>query len=445
MSTNKTEIRKDFFTSATPMTFSQVKNFLENVVLARHKAGKKVPPVILWGAPGVGKSCLIEEVFGGTDKGVKTVILSQIGALDANGLPYIKNEKRINSNGDEEIHEVCEFSNTNTFGRGRNHLFLDELNNSAPSTTAMVQNLLSSYKLGGDDYSNVCIVAACNPPSTNSLAMDLNHPIMSRCLHIRFDYGVEDFVNYAMETASIHPAIVAFHKKTGGQYLQANWDFLKHSGASYQVAEPSQNEPYPCPRSWSLASDFMMTLQEAAKGGGVVDYSMLKPLVEGCVGIVAAQQFATTYAYMTKIPDIEMIYKGKLTADKFKHDKEIAVEYITMVSIINFIAGQVDRAKVDGVACKIDAKSKNKNENPAYNLVAGTHRCLEFIASMASPELAVTTLTAISSKYRSVLSGTFLNTLYSGVDPDAGLTRESLIKFSNKTAVGSVDMNNKVG
>ena len=248
---------------------------------------------------------MTEQVFANCEKKLKTVILSQIGPLDTNGLPHIEK--------DEDSKDITRMSPTDMFGRGKHHLFLDELNNCAPSTLAAVQNLLSSKFIGGDDYRDVHVVAACNPPSTNSLANDLNFPTISRCFNIVLDYTLDDFINYAMMTGSIHPAITAFHKKTSGRFLQAKWSI--YPGSAYEVPEPMPNEPFPCPRSWTIASCGIKALS-GAKVNSVVDYSLLKPLVEGAVGIAAAEQFATTYAYMNRIPDVEKIFDGTITAKK---------------------------------------------------------------------------------------------------------------------------------
>lgn len=418
-----TEARKDFFTSATRMTLAQVKSFLENVLLKMDPASAR--PVILWGAPGIAKSAILEQVFDKTEKGLQTVILSQINALDTNGMPHI------NDSGSTQ------FSPTEVFGRGKKHLFLDELNNAAGSTLACVQNLLSARMMGGDSYKDVYIVAACNPPSTNSLAQDLNQPTVSRCLNIVVDYTVDDFINYALESGTIHPAITAFHKKTSGQYLQASWDYLAHNG--YAVPEPSQNEPYPCPRSWSGASDFMYALG-GGRASGAVSYDMLRPVIEGMVGITAATSFAQTYAYMTKIPDIEQVFEGKIDNEKNPLADEVAVHYITMMSIVNYCVNQIDRAKAENVTARFD-----NPEGKAFKLLAGVHRSIRYLGLAASPEIATMAAGSIVTKVRSTLSENFIGTLFRGIDPKKGLTRDDFVKWSRQNADHRESIDSQIG
>jgi MoxR-like ATPase len=109
----------------------------------------------------VGKSEIINAAFKQVNpgnRGLKTVILSQIGALDTYGMPHINDAG------------TTEFTPTATFGRGQKHLFLDEMNNATPLVQGAVQNLLSAKVMGDDSYQDVFLIAACNPPSTNSLA-----------------------------------------------------------------------------------------------------------------------------------------------------------------------------------------------------------------------------------------------------------------------------------
>ena len=335
------KLSKDFFSNASKMTIAQYEQFLKNVVL--NTDPKNFPPIIVWGAPGVAKSVVTESVFNSCERKLRTVILSQIGPLDTNGLPHIEK--------DADNKDITRMSPTDMFGRGKHHLFLDELNNCAPSTLAAVQNLLSAKTIGGDSYNDVHIIAACNPPSTNSLANDLNFPTISRCINIVIDYCFDDFLNYAMMSGTVHPAITAFHKKTSGRYLQSKWSI--YPGSTYEVPEPSANEPFPCPRSWTLASQAINALS-GAKVNNVVDYSLLKPLVEGSVGIQAASEFATTYAYMSKIPDIEQIFSGKLIAKHKAASNEIAVDFLTMMSCINHCIAQVTEAARKKITVRID-------------------------------------------------------------------------------------------
>ena len=126
MAASKTVLSKDYFSNATRMTLAQFEAFLKNVVM--NTEPRKLAPIIIWGAPGVAKSAIIEQVVGVSERGLKTVILSQIGPLDSNGLPHIEKN--------DDGKDTTKFSATDTFGRGKKHLFLDELNNAAPSTLA---------------------------------------------------------------------------------------------------------------------------------------------------------------------------------------------------------------------------------------------------------------------------------------------------------------------
>lgn len=415
-------LSKDFFSTATRMTLSQLESFLTNVVL--NTAPKDLAPVIIWSAPGCAKSAIIEKVFGGSERGVITQILSQVGPLDTNGLPHIENSGETN------------FSPTKAFGRGKKHLFLDELNNAAPSTLAAIQNLLSSKFLGGDSYEDVHIICACNPPSTNSLAADLNYPTISRCINIVLDYTLNDFLDYAMSTGIIHPAVTAFHKKSNGQFLQSKWAI--YPGSQYNVPEPQANEPFPCPRSWSLASNVMKALSQ---NKSVPDYSILKPLIEGSVGVIAAEEFATTYAYMNRIPDTEKIFDGTLNGSKTKLEDNVAVQFLTMMSCINYAIGEINKAVAAGITSRVD-----NEKSPAYKLIAGIHYTVRFMGQATSPELATMTIQSLTRALReSKLSQDFTVKLLGGIDSKKGLSREDIVKYSRTSSITQLELSAEIG
>jgi hypothetical protein len=423
-------VSKDFFSCATRMTIGQLQQFLTNVVL--NTDPRKLAPIIIWGAPGTAKTVCTELAFANCERKLKTIILSQIGPLDTNGLPHIEKDTENNSS------DITRMSPTDMFGRGKFHVFLDELNNCAPSTLAAVQNLLSAKTLGGDDYSDVHIIAACNPPSTNSLANSINFPTISRCINIVIDYTLDDFFNYAMMCGTVHPAISAFHKKTAGRYLQAKWSI--YPGSTYEVPEPMENEPFPCPRSWTLASNAIIALS-GAKVNSVVDYGLLKPLIEGCVGIAAASEFATTYAYMNRLPDIEKIFDGTLVAKKGALEDNIAVQFLTMMSCINYSISQVTKAASDGTTANITGKNSK-----GYKLLAGIHHCVRYMGEATAAEFATMTLQSIARAMRdSKLSPEFMNKLLGGVDKDAGLTREDIIRYARTTAGNQSDIQQSIG
>jgi len=427
MSTTK-QVSKDFFSSADRMSIAGLQKFLTETYLQMDP--KFAPPLVIWGVPGCAKSAIIEQVFAKVDKGLKTVILSQIGALDTYGMPHVN-----------DVSGSTEFTPTETFGRGKQHLFLDEMNNAAPSVQAAVQNLMSAKRMGNDDYSNVFIIAACNPPSTNSLASDLNHPIMSRCLHVIVDYVVDDFVNYAINIAEIHPAITAFHKQTEGSYLQAKFSMLNNR--NYEIPEPSQNEPFPTPRSWSLASQFLQQMT----GGGLkfVDWQLLRATIQGCVGIGAAEKFAQTYAYMNQIPDASLVFSGKITAEETKV-KNTVLQYITMFAVMNYCINRIVEA--DSKNIKFDLNTvKDKSKSKAYELVSGIHRSIVFLGDACAAELAQTATNPIWSRMQSAqnLSPEFVSALYKGIDPEKGLTRESIIKYARKDANNRSELQKSLG
>ena len=203
----------------------------------------------------------------------------------------------------------------------------------------------------------------------------------------------------------------------------------------YVVKEPTANNPFPCPRSWSLASEFLNSM---SKTGGV-EYSMLQPIVEGCVGTVAASSFAQTYAYMNRLPDIESIFKGTLEAKNVDLKGEVSVEYLTSFAAINFAAMTLDEAKNKGLQCRMP-KTASDNKTEAWHLLAGMHRLIQFVNDACSPELSSMVIKNISDRIR-ILPHSFTQAFFNDIDVKSGLTREKTFK---RTVINVADNRNDV-
>lgn len=413
---NNTTVSTDFFSTASRMSIAQIVKFFKDVVFKMDP--RDVPPILLAGAPGIGKSEVLTQLFASHPKGLKTVIASQISPVDSFGLANIEEIKTETGTFNE-----TRFTPTSCFGRGNYNLFLDEINNASPAMLAAIMNLMSARLMGGDSFKDVLIVAAINPPSTNSLSMDLPAPIMNRCLTIVVDYTLDDFINYATNTGNIHVAVTSFLKKTSGSYLQANWEVNKNHG--YSTAEPSANSPFCSPRSWEKVSNFLNTM---SKTGGI-EYSLLQPIISGLVGSEGASAFATTYAYMNRLPDIEAVFDGKLKASEVNIKGEVVIEYLATFAVNNLINSKINEAKLKGIKCTINSTTKAPTKgSPAWTLLAGMHRCIQFINDSCSPELSHMVIGAATQKLDAVLSGGFSSAFFGDIDVEEGLTRAKTLR-----------------
>lgn len=140
---------------------------------------------------------------------------------------------------------------------------------------------------------------------------------------------------------------------------------------------------------------------------------------------------------MNRLPDIAPIFKGTVTEIP-KLNGEVAIEYLTAFSASNYCICEIEKAKRDGIKC-IFPKDPTEKKTPAWNLIAGIHRLIQFVNTSCSPELGTIVITAVSEKIRT-LPGSFLPALYSDIDPKNGLTRVKT--FCNASTTQAENRNN---
>ena len=140
-------------------------------------------PMMLWGAPGTGKTSFVRKW--GEDRGYQ--VLTFLGSLheptDIGGMPYVIDEAsfghalpawytRIVEGGEDE----------------RWIIFLDELNTSSAEVMAAMLLLVQNREIRGVKLpSTTRIIAAGNPPETMTLALPLPTAMQSRVAHIEWE------------------------------------------------------------------------------------------------------------------------------------------------------------------------------------------------------------------------------------------------------------------
>lgn len=131
-------------------------------------------PVLVWGAPGTGKSTFIESLQRDGFP-VYTMIASLHDPTDFNGLPVLHNG-RMRFAPPEWVYLFEE--------HGQGVLFLDELTTAPPTVQAALLRLVLERKVGAHSLpAGVRIVAAANPPDIAASGWELSPPLLSTALY----------------------------------------------------------------------------------------------------------------------------------------------------------------------------------------------------------------------------------------------------------------------
>lgn len=263
------------------MTFSDTQAALGLAVAAR-------VPVLLWGAPGQGKTSTIEALAAANNMHLETVLASIREPSDFAGLPYVVDGKSTLLAPDWAQAIVA------ATGRGeRSALFLDEVSTATPAVQAALLRVVLDRKVGdtylGDD---VAVIAAANPPEIAADGWDLAPPMANRFLHL--DWALPSDVvsdGFLMEWPEVVVPVVdedrladevRAARQLVGAFLRARPDLT----TVMPTASSEAGRAYPTPRSWETAAT-MFGYARAAGASAVA----VRMLLVGSIGQGAAVEF----------------------------------------------------------------------------------------------------------------------------------------------------------
>lgn len=244
-------------------------------------------PIMVWGAPGIGKSDIISSVAHEVENTLLIdVRLTLWSETDLKGFP------RYCSKTDTMVWaSPSELPNAEMAGRyNRIVIFLDELPQASPSVQAAAYQLILGRRLG--QYvlpDNVYIIAAGNRDVDRGLFHKMSPALSSRFMHYELSVSHEDFLTWAI-SVDFCPVTLAFlqwSKESLFQYVP------KKSGLTFGV-----------PRTWAMVSKIMMT--------GIKNEEIIRKACEAAVGTCLASMFLKFRAESSNLPNPEDVLSGKV-------------------------------------------------------------------------------------------------------------------------------------
>ncbi len=210
-------------------------------------------PVFLLGAPGIGKTAIMEQIAQDLDVGFVSYSMTHHTRQSALGLPFI--EKKVYDGVEYDVSEytmseiiAAVYDSMEATGRREGILFLDEINCvSETLTPAMLQFL--QYKVFGRHRvpDGWIVVTAGNPPEYNRTAHDFDIATWDRLkrIDVEPDYGA--WRDFAIETG-VHPAVIT--------YLDIERDHF------YRVETTVDGTSFVTARGWDDLSAMMKLYEE---------------------------------------------------------------------------------------------------------------------------------------------------------------------------------------
>lgn len=220
-----------------------------------------IRPVFIWGAPGIGKSALVERFAGEVGLPCVSLLGSQLAPEDIIGIP------RING-------ETSEFLPPKMIARKEPYvLFLDELNACSQEVQKAFYSLIHERRIG--EYrlpEGSVVIGAGNRSNDGAIVKTMSSALVNRMFHVQLTANPEQWLHWAYEN-HLHPWVT--------DYIGQRPDHLFSE-------PPKTEEPYSTPRSWHMLSD---ALNEYGAGDREIPENILRVLAYGCLSASHAGMF----------------------------------------------------------------------------------------------------------------------------------------------------------
>ena len=255
-------------------------------------------PVLLWGAPGTGKTATIRAMAEQMGWPCETVIASIREPSDFAGMPIV-------------VGDGVRFAPPGWARRlaegGRGLLFLDELSTAPPAVQAALLRVVLERVVGDLALPDeVSVVAAANPPEQAADGWDLSAPLANRLCHLAWEVDPRAVAD-GLAGGWAAPAVPALPDgwEAGLGVTRGLVAAFLHVRPALACAPPadaaSMGKGWPSPRTWDMTAR-LAAASEAAGAGG----EARSALVRGAVGEGAGVEFLAWLAEMD-LPDPEAV------------------------------------------------------------------------------------------------------------------------------------------
>ncbi len=202
------------------VTSTQLMDVLLNIAPTR--------PVFIWGAPGIGKSALVEEFSSEVGLPCVSLLGSQLAPEDIIGIPKISGD-------------TSEFLPPKMIARKEPYvLFLDELNACSQEVQKAFYSLIHERRIG--EYhlpEGSVVIGAGNRSQDSAIVKTMSSALINRMFHVQMKVDPREWIHWAQEN-EIHPWVI--------DYIVQRPDHLFSE-------PPKTEEPFSTPRSWHMLSD----------------------------------------------------------------------------------------------------------------------------------------------------------------------------------------------
>lgn len=262
-------------------TVAEVLRHHLRMLWAHPELAKLIPPTMLWGPPGVGKSDVVGELARSEGIGFIDVRLAQREPIDIRGLPVPDHEKNV-------VNWMLP-SEWPSDPNSRGIILFDELTAADRSMQVAAYEFILDRKLG-DLYKvppGWYLVAAGNRTSDRAVATTMSSALANRFCHLEVAPDIEVWVDWALKH-DVHPDVIAF---------------VRFAPQLFHNQQGNLERGWPSPRAWTRVA------LELSMAEGLSE-SALRTVLTGLVGPGAATEFAAFRVTSLELPRVLDVFRG---------------------------------------------------------------------------------------------------------------------------------------
>jgi hypothetical protein len=273
-------------------TMSNLKSLLPLYI----KANK---PVMIWGAPGEGKSGLVRSVVESISADLQDFRLLMRDVVDVHGLPKEKDGRMTWAYPAEMPLSSDKVDRLRV-------MFMDELPAAATSVQTVAFQMLHERAIDDQPlHENVRFIAAGNRERDGAVSNRMPTPLANRMAHFDVTADLPSWLNWG-HNAGVHPFVLAH---------------LENSPQDLRVADEKEyltQKSFRSPRTWEYSSDVIKTLLTGVDEINDSHIDIMSDVVGSFVGTATAANFIGYIKVGSKLPKPADILAGKAKVKKYE-------------------------------------------------------------------------------------------------------------------------------
>ena len=300
-------------------------------------------PVMIWGAPGVGKSQIVLQVAEHHGVPMLDIRLSQLEPSDLRGIPF-----RVDNHVEWAIPTMLPDEQRHG---SQGILFLDEITSAPPSVSIAAYQLILDRRLGAYEVPpRWAIFAAGNRQGDRGVTYTMPAPLANRFAHFEFDVNLDDWVAWAY----------------GNGIDERLIGFLRFRPELLFEFDPAHNPvAFPSPRSWEFAHRALQKFADQPR--------LLLGALQACVGPAAGIELQAFVNNLERMPDLDAIVAG----ENVMIPEEIDLQYAIASALVGKAIHAMDTTAAARVHGNIlDFAARLRPREMGVMLVSDMHRAV---------------------------------------------------------------------